>query len=176
MAPHPRLVLLDRDGVLNRDLPQSVRTPEALEMLPGAAAAVARINRAGIPVALCTNQSIVGRGIIDEAMLDRIHNRLKDALAAEGGRLDRLYVAPDAPERATPRRKPGPGMLLEALADFGCRPEDAVMVGDAARDGEAAHGAGVAFHRVLSGKREPVAAPCAGIHADLAACVDALLG
>lgn len=170
-----RLALIDRDGVINRDLPESVRSPERLEMLPGSAAAVARLNRAGILTALVTNQSIVGRGVIDPAMLEAIHARMVAALAAEGGRFDAIYVAPDAPEAATERRKPGPGMLLEALARFQCRPDQAVMIGDAERDAIAALRAGVPFRLVLSGKDRSVAAPCAGVHADLAEAVEALL-
>ena len=76
-----RLVLLDRDGVLNEDRPHSVRTLGDLVLLPRAADAVARLNGAGLRVAIVTNQSIVGQGIIDAAMLDRIHDRLRDELA-----------------------------------------------------------------------------------------------
>jgi len=73
-----RLILLDRDGVLNLDRPDSVKSPAELVLLPGAAAAVARLNQAGRLVVVCSNQSVVGRGIIDEAMLAHIHDKLRD--------------------------------------------------------------------------------------------------
>jgi D-glycero-D-manno-heptose 1,7-bisphosphate phosphatase len=156
MAANPRLVLLDRDGVLNEDRPDSVRTPDTLVLLPRAAAAVARLNAAGIAVAVCTNQSIVGRGIVDMAELDAIHNRLTAELAAEGARLDAILVAPDAPgcEGKDPwaRRKPGAGMLRDALSQFGAAAPETPMIGDALRDLQAAATAGCPRHLVLTGK------------------------
>ena len=146
------LVLLDRDGVLNQDRPSSVRAPDELVMIPRAGAAVARLNRAGIRVAVVTNQSVVGRGLIDEAMLARIHDTLAAKLAEDGARLDALLVAPDAPDAATDRRKPGPGMLNEALAQFGQRPDKCPMIGDALRDLEAAKAAGCPRVLVRTGK------------------------
>ncbi len=147
-----RLVLIDRDGVLNQDRPDSVTAGEQLVMIPRAAAAVARLNRAGIPVAVVTNQSVVGRGVVDPATLDEIHARLHAELAKEDARVDAIYVAPDAPDKATQRRKPGPGMLLEAMADFVVDPEDTIMIGDAVRDLEAAVAAGCGRILVRTGK------------------------
>ena len=148
-----RLVLTDRDGVLNEDRPEGVRSPEELRLIEGSAEALARLNRAGIPVAVVTNQSGLGRGVLDEAGLTAIHRRLEAALAeAAGARLDLILVAPDAPERAGPRRKPGPGMLLEALARFQVGAENAVMIGDDLRDLEAAAAAGCRRILVRTGK------------------------
>ncbi|MCC7276291.1 MAG: HAD-IIIA family hydrolase [Alphaproteobacteria bacterium] len=177
-----RLLMLDRDGVLNVDRAESVRTPDALEMIPGAAAAVARVNAARIPVAIVSNQSVVGRGIVDAAMLERIHDRLRDALACEGAGIDAWFVCTDPPDRATERRKPRPGMLREALARFRVAPGDAVMVGDAPGDLEAARAAGCRRVLVRTGKGAATQAqgiaphllPVA-VHADLAAAVEALL-
>ena len=90
-----RLVLLDRDGVLNADRPDSVKSPAELVMLPGAAAAVARLNAAGRLVVVCTNQGVVGRGVIDETMLGRIHEKLRGELARAGARLDALLHCAD---------------------------------------------------------------------------------
>lgn len=146
------LVLLDRDGVLNHDLPTSVRSPEELTLIPRAAAAVSRLNQAGMKVALCTNQSIVGRGVIDEATLRNIHDKLLSALDDEGAFVDAIFVAPDAPDRATDRRKPGAGMLREALAEFSAEPAATPMVGDSLRDLQAAAAAGCQRHLVLTGK------------------------
>ena len=179
-----RLVLTDRDGVLNEDRAEGVRRPEELALIPGAAAAVRRLNRAGIPVAVVTNQSAVGRGLIGALELDAIHRRLETALAeAAGARIDLILTAPDAPEGAGPRRKPAPGMLLEAMARFGVAAEDAVMIGDDQRDLEAAAAAGCRRILVRTGKGAAFAA--AGLPAwlepvdlcdNFAAAVDRLLG
>lgn len=147
-----KLILLDRDGVINVDRLDSVRTPEQLIMIPGAAAAVARLNQAGLKTALCTNQSILGRGWVTQEVFDTIHIKLVAELAAEGAKLDTILVAPDAPDAATPRRKPGPGMLQEALNLHGLWPDEAVMIGDSLVDAQAAKAASVPFILVRTGK------------------------
>jgi D-glycero-D-manno-heptose 1,7-bisphosphate phosphatase len=178
-----RLVLLDRDGVLNADRPDSVKSPAELLLLPGAADAVRRLNEAGRLVVVCTNQGVVGRGVIDEAMLDRIHDKLRVELARAGGRLDALFHCSDSPERPGPRRKPAPGMLREAMARFRIPANETVMIGDALVDLEAAAAAGCRRILVRSGKGR--ATQAAGIparllpvavHEDLAAAIEALLG
>jgi D-glycero-D-manno-heptose 1,7-bisphosphate phosphatase len=178
-----RLVLADRDGVLNEDRPLGVRSPGEIALIPGAAKGLRRLNLAGIPVALVTNQSAVGRGLMSPAELEAIQDRLEAALNAAGAYLDLILVARDAPERASPRRKPAPGMLLEALAWFAVSPEDAVMIGDDLRDLEAAAAAGCRRILVRTGKGAELAA--AGIPEHLqpvelcdsfAAAVDTLLG
>lgn len=178
-----KLVLLDRDGVLNQDRADFVKNPGELVMIPGSAAAVARLNRAGIKVAVCTNQSCVGRGIIGPDMLDRIHDSLRDHLAAAGGHVDLLLHAPDAPDAATDRRKPGPGMLREALAQLRVAPHDAVMIGDNLIDLQAAVTAGVARILVRTGKGAamqarglPAEVLPVTVRTDLADAVDRLLG
>jgi D-glycero-D-manno-heptose 1,7-bisphosphate phosphatase len=178
-----RLVLTDRDGVLNEDRPGGVRHPDELRLISGAADALRRLNEAGIPVALVTNQSAVGRGLLSPAGLQAIQERLVAELAGAGARLDLILIAPDHPQRAGPRRKPGPGMLLEALARFDVAPDEAVMVGDDLRDIEAAQAARCRRILVRTGKGAALAA--AGIPeglqpvevcADFAAAVDSLLG
>jgi D-glycero-D-manno-heptose 1,7-bisphosphate phosphatase len=173
-----RLVLLDRDGVLNVDRPDSVRHPDDLAMIPGAAEAVARLNRAGWRAALVSNQAVVGRGHIDQAMLEGIQAKLRAALAAAGAVLDAEFVCTDT---AGPRRKPAPGMLLEALARFAADPAKTPMIGDSLSDLQAAKAAGCARVLVLTGKGAQTArtlppglGPVA-IHPDLAGAVDALL-
>lgn len=161
----PRLVLLDRDGVLNVDRPDSVKTPDELVMLPGAAAAVARLNYANIKVALVSNQSVVGRGIISEQMLQHIQNKLRDMLAREGARLDFVALCTDPPWAASERRKPGDAMLLEAIRRFSLSARDAVMIGDAMTDLQAAAKAGCSRILVRTGKG--AATQAAGISSDL---------
>ena len=178
-----RLVLLDRDGVLNQDSSNYVKTPGELHMIPGSARAVARLNGAGIKIAICTNQSAVGRGIIDEAMLERIHQKLREELAREGGHVDAIFLCPDPPWAATRRRKPGPGMLEEALRRFSANPAETPMIGDNRIDLEAAAALGCPRHLVRTGHGAKVQAegiPPAllpvRVHDDLAAAVTALLG
>jgi D-glycero-D-manno-heptose 1,7-bisphosphate phosphatase len=177
------LVILDRDGVLNADRPDSVKNPDELVMIAGAAAAVARLNRAGLRVAVCTNQSIVGRAIIDQAMLDRIHAKLRDALAREGAHVDAWFVCPDAPWAATRQRKPEPGMLLDALRRFGADAAHTPVIGDALTDLQAAAAAGCPRHLVRTGKGAatqgagiPAALLPVAVHDDLAQAVEAILG
>jgi D-glycero-D-manno-heptose 1,7-bisphosphate phosphatase len=177
-----RLVLLDRDGVLNEDRPDYVKHPGELALIPGSAAAVARLNRAGALVAVCTNQACVGRGIVAPAMLDRVHDHLRELLAREGARIDLLLVAPDPPWAASDRRKPGPGMLREALARFGAEPAATPFVGDTVTDLQAARAAGCRRVLVRTGQGRatqaqgiaPELLPLA-VHDDLAAAVAALL-
>lgn len=178
-----RLVLLDRDGVLNEETPNYVKHPGELKLIPGAARAVARLNNAGITVAVCTNQSCVGRGIIDDAMLERIHQTLRQELARDGARLDLILACTDHPDRATRRRKPGPGMLEEALRRYGANPAETPMIGDNLRDLEAAAAAGCPRHLVRTGHGAKVQAKGlppevlpVRVHDDLAAAIATLLG
>lgn len=175
------LVLLDRDGVLNEDRADFVKTPAELIMLPQAAEAVARFNRAGHKVAVVSNQSGVGRGLMTSDDLGAVHAALAAHLEAANAHLDALIVCTDPPWAATHRRKPGPGMLEEALAQFDTAAGDAVMIGDALRDLEAAAALGVRRVLVRSGKGretertltsavEPVA-----VYDHLAAATDAVL-
>ena len=176
------LVLLDRDGVLNEERPGFVTNPGELVMIAGAAAAVARLSAAGHRTVVVTNQSVVGRGLIDTEMLERIHHKLYDEIARAGGRIETVLACPDPPWAPTARRKPSPGMLREALARFAGEAADTPMIGDSLRDLEAAHAAGC--RRVLVRTGNGAATQAAGIPAalapvavfdDLAEAVDKLL-
>lgn len=176
-----RLIILDRDGVINEDRPESVRNLDHLKLLPGAGAAVAQLNRAGYAVAIATNQAVVGRGHIDLTMLDMIHAKMLRHLSDYGGRIDRIYVAPETPEHATSRRKPGPGMLLEALRDFSAVAGDTFMIGDDLTDLNAAAAAACRPLLVRTGKGQQRQAECQkafpklGIYDDLEAAVISIL-
>lgn len=151
-------VIFDRDGVLNVDTGYAF-DPDKLEWMPGARAAVARVNAAGVAAVITTNQSGIGRGYYTEDQMHAFHAEMLRQLAADGARIDRIYFAPhheDAPEPRYrvanhPDRKPNPGMLLKALTDFAVSPSDAIMIGDKESDMEAARRAGVAGHLYRGG-------------------------
>lgn len=144
------LLLLDRDGVINEDLTTGVRHKQELVLLPQVPQSIARLNQAGIPVAVITNQANVGRGILSPKELEEIHYHLQVLLSASGAKIDHFFVCPDA--TFSPRRKPAPGMLFEALQLFHKSPQEALMVGDALRDLEAAAAAGCPSILVKTGK------------------------
>ena len=146
------LVLLDRDGVINRDDKIGILRVEDFHILPRVPEAIALLKRHHFHIAVCTNQSAIGRGHLTVEALDAMHAMLQQSLQQSGGSIDAFYHAPDLPEQASPRRKPGPGMLQEALARFGADPARTPMVGDMARDLEAAHAAGCPRVLVRTGK------------------------
>ncbi|MFN7902736.1 MAG: D-glycero-alpha-D-manno-heptose-1,7-bisphosphate 7-phosphatase [Holosporales bacterium] len=177
----PRLVLLDRDGVINIDQGHGITRIEDFKIIPGVASAIAALNTAGILVAVATNQACVGRGELSLAGLDAIHALMHKELAKEGAYLDKIYYCPDA--TPSPRRKPAPGMLLEALADFGANAVNTPFVGDAVRDIEAAIAAGCLPVLLQTGKGQesldllkqtPVYSEVA-IYSDLPSFVEAYL-
>ena len=177
-----KLVMLDRDGVLTEERDGYVKHPGELQLIEGAAGAVARLNAAGIKTALVSNQSVVGRGIIGADMLERIHAKLRSELAAAGARLDLLLTCTDAPHSPSERRKPAPGMLREALAHFRVAPHEAVMIGDQATDLRAALAAGVPAVLVRTGKGAELLAKglpqdilTVRVYASLTSAVEALL-
>jgi D-glycero-D-manno-heptose 1,7-bisphosphate phosphatase len=147
-----KLVMLDRDGVLNEDRADYVKNPRELVLIPGVGEAIGHLNGAGIKVAVVSNQSAVGRGIITLDMLERINAQLIEDLARTGARIDLFLVCTDAPGRPSERRKPAPGMLREALSHFRTLPSEAVMIGDQMTDLQAARAAGVARFLVRTGK------------------------
>jgi D-glycero-D-manno-heptose 1,7-bisphosphate phosphatase len=153
-----KAVIFDRDGVLNVDH-GFLSEAEKLEWMPGARAAVARVNRSGALAIVATNQSGIGRGYYAEAAMHALHAVMREQLEAAGAHIDAIYFCPFHPEAADealrhpdhPDRKPNPGMILRALADFGVAPEDALMIGDKASDMEAARRAGVEGHLYRGG-------------------------
>jgi D-glycero-D-manno-heptose 1,7-bisphosphate phosphatase len=149
-GPVRQAALLDRDGVLNVDTGYTHK-PEDLTFMPGAVAAVRRLNQAGRLVIVVTNQSGVARGLYDEAAITTFHEAMNAALGREGARIDAFYycafhedAAVEAYRHADhPDRKPNPGMVLRALSDFSVAPGRAFMIGDRASDMQAAKRAGV---------------------------------
>jgi D-glycero-D-manno-heptose 1,7-bisphosphate phosphatase len=158
---------LDRDGTVI-ELVHHLTDPGGLRLIPGAAAAIARLNARGIAVVVVTNQSVIGRGKLTEAGLAEIHAELTRQLAAEGAALDAILHCPVAPTVTDPRviehpdRKPGPGMLLRAAGELGLALPRSVMVGDTISDMLAGRNAGVAatvLVRTGYGGRTPLPDP-----------------
>ncbi|MFW6092382.1 MAG: D-glycero-beta-D-manno-heptose 1,7-bisphosphate 7-phosphatase [Pseudomonadota bacterium] len=137
-----RLILLDRDGVINYDSPDYIKTAEEWHPLPGSIAAIARMKAQGLRVAVCTNQAGIGRGIIRPAELERIHRKLHGHVAKAGAALDGLIYCPHVPEAHCECRKPNPGMLLRMMHDLDCDAKETLFVGDSLKDVEAARRAG----------------------------------
>lgn len=128
-----RVVLLDRDGTINEEIGYVLR-PEELRLIPGALDALAELQGLGLGLVVVTNQSPVGRGLITEAELDAIHERLRELLAEGGVTLDRIEVCPHRPDEGCACRKPGRLMVDRAAAALGCDPRDGWIVGDHAGD------------------------------------------
>lgn len=151
-------LFLDRDGVLNEDRGYVARW-EDFAWIEGAREAVAAFNAAGWLVIVVTNQSGVGRGYYTEQAMHTLHTRMADELAAAGARIDAFYFAPQHPEAPSeayrhpdpPDRKPNPGMILRALADWPIDKARSVLVGDKLSDMEAARRAGVRALRFRGG-------------------------
>ena len=144
---------LDRDGVINENRPNMVRTWDEFEFLEGAAEAVRKINDAGWLVVVVTNQSIVNRGIITREALENIHRKMMAALAEKGAEVDAVYYCPHMREEGCQCRKPKPGMLLKAAEDLDINLSQSVMAGDLPTDVEAGHRAGVWRSELISKDR-----------------------
>jgi histidinol-phosphate phosphatase family protein len=147
---HRLNVILDRDGVLNKRRPrgQYVRHWSEFEWLPGALEALQLLKEANYRVAIVSNQAGIGRGVMNEADLLQIHDRMRADASAAGGRIDEIYYCPHDWEAGCDCRKPKPGMLFQAQRDLNLDLSRTVFVGDDERDGEAADQAGCPFVKV----------------------------
>jgi len=178
-----RLVILDRDGVINQDSDDFIKSPEEFVPLPGSLEAIARLNAAGYRVAVATNQSGIGRGLFDRATLTAIHQKLETLLSETGGRLDALAYCPHTPEDGCECRKPKPGLLRQISQELKTDLTGVPVIGDSLRDLESAQAVGAAPMLVRTGKGERTLAQLAEapgladvpVFTDLAEAVDALL-
>jgi len=176
-----RLILLDRDGVINFDSPAFIKTPEEWRPVPGALSAIARLKRQGWLVAVCSNQSGVGRGLITPDALEAIHEKLRQCLSQLEVSLDGLAFCPHHPDEHCRCRKPAPGMLLEMMSRLGASADECIVVGDSLRDIEAGKAAGcrTVLVRTGNGSRSEAAARALGVDAvfdDLAGFASAVTG
>jgi D-glycero-D-manno-heptose 1,7-bisphosphate phosphatase len=149
-----KLVVLDRDGVINRDSDQFIKTPEEWRPIPGSLEAIARMNHAGFRVVIATNQSGVGRGLFEMATLNAIHEKMHRALALVGGHIDAVFFCPHTADSQCDCRKPKTGMLKEIGLRFGVDLAGIPCIGDSLRDLAAAESAGAQPILVLTGKGE----------------------
>jgi len=147
-----KLVILDRDGTINADSDEFVKTPEEWLPLPGALEAIARLNHAGWHVVIASNQSGLGRGLFDVASLNAMHAKMHRLLAAAGGRIDAVFYCPHAPDDGCACRKPKPGLFEQIGERFGIELANVPTAGDSARDLQAGAAAGCEPHLVLTGK------------------------
>jgi D-glycero-D-manno-heptose 1,7-bisphosphate phosphatase len=146
-----KLVILDRDGTINADSDEYVKSPAEWQPLPGALEAIARLNHAGWHVVVATNQSGLGRGLFDVAALNAMHAKMHSMLAAVGGRIDALFYCPHTPVDKCRCRKPEPGLFEQIGERYGMDLKTVPAVGDTLRDLVGAASAGCEPHLVLTG-------------------------
>ncbi|MDX8414452.1 MAG: HAD-IIIA family hydrolase [Mariprofundales bacterium] len=169
--PHSPIntVILDRDGVINFDSRHYILTPEQWQPVPGALQAIAHLRQQQIPVAIASNQSAVGRGMISAEQFAAIRHTMEQQITAAGGALATQAYCFHAPDDGCDCRKPKPGLIKQILATLQCQPDTTIMVGDSLRDIEAATAAGIRSALVISGHhdREPLIAKVRQINADI---------
>ena len=180
------LVILDRDGVINHDSDDYIKSPDEWQPLPGSLEAIARLCRADYTVVVATNQAGVGRGLFSQEMLIRIHRKMASSIRDKGGRLDSVFFCPHSPAEQCGCRKPKPGMLLEISDRLGIGLSGVPVVGDSLRDLEAAEAAGAMPVLVKTGRGRLTQEKLSKgelshtlgqtpVYADLAAFTDAVL-
>lgn len=177
-----RLVILDRDGVINEDSDAYIKSPDEWVPIPGSLEAIARLNRAEYRVVVASNQSGLARGLFDADTLSRIHEKMHRALADVGGAVDAVFFCPHGPDDECDCRKPRPGLLQDIARRLNVSLRGVPAIGDSLRDLQAARSVGAQPILVLTGKGAKTQARLQAegfgdipVFADLAAAVDALL-
>jgi D-glycero-D-manno-heptose 1,7-bisphosphate phosphatase len=132
------LIVLDRDGVINRDSESFIKSPDEWIALPGSPEAIGRLNEAGYTVIVATNQSGIGRGLLSVETLDQIHDKMSKTITNAGGHLEAIYYCPHEPDADCDCRKPKPGLLQQIIKDYGRSAAELTIIGDSMRDLEAA--------------------------------------
>lgn len=152
--PQDRFVLMDRDGVINADSDDFIKSPEEWQPIEGSLEAIALLNQHDYKVAVITNQSGLARNLFDEATLGEIHNKMRRMLAEQGGEIAAIYYCPHAPDSQCLCRKPKPGLLLTFAAEHPADLSETYFVGDSLRDIQAALAANSKPILVKTGKGE----------------------
>ena len=175
-----KLIILDRDGVINEDSDAFIKTPDEWIPLPGSLDAIARLTKAGYTIVVATNQSGLGRGFFDIMTLNAIHQKMQNAVKAAGGQIEAIFFCPHTASDNCDCRKPRQGMFSTISERFDTPLEDVPSVGDSLRDLQAAFLAGCTPILVLSGKGKKTLEngglpPKTSIFDDLSAVADHLL-
>ena len=175
-----KLIILDRDGVINQDSDEFIKSVDEFIPLPGSLEAIARLKKAGYTIAVATNQSGIARGYYDEATLAAMHDKLAHLLDKQGGEIDYIAYCPHGPDDDCACRKPHPGLLNEISKHFNVELTNVPIIGDSLRDIQAARSVGAYPILVKTGKGERTLENTDQIcdipvYADLAAAVDALI-
>lgn len=153
-AKMDKWLILDRDGVINYDSDDFIKSPDEWRPLPGSLEAIARLNQAGYRIVVISNQSGLARQLFDQAMLEAIHNKFTRLLAQHDGRVEQIYYCPHGPDDTCDCRKPLPGLFKQFAKDFGISLNGIIAVGDSVRDLQAAHTAGARAALLQTGKGE----------------------
>ncbi|MCL2875993.1 MAG: D-glycero-beta-D-manno-heptose 1,7-bisphosphate 7-phosphatase [Betaproteobacteria bacterium] len=147
-----KLIILDRDGVINYDSEQFIKSPDEWRPIPGSLEAIALLNRWGWRAVVASNQSGVGRGLFDMDTLNAIHDKMLKSLAQVGGRIDAIFFCPHPADSTCNCRKPKPGLLIDIRERFHVDLTNVPIVGDSLRDLQAAEAVGGLPYLVLTGK------------------------
>lgn len=177
--PGTRLIVLDRDGVINKDSDLYIKSPDEWVPIPGSLEAIARLNQWGWRVVVCTNQSGIGRGLFGMDTLNAIHDKMIRAAAHAGGSIDAVFFCPHTNADACDCRKPKAGMLREIAARYNTDMAGVPVIGDSLRDLQSAVAVGARPMLVLTGKGrktqlDPALPEGTPVFADLAAAVKSL--
>ena len=148
------LIILDRDGVINHDSPDYIKSTQEWQPLPGSASAVAKLSKAGFTLAIASNQSGLGRGLFTQNTLDKIHTKMHTLIRAAGGKIDGIFICPHTAEDYCSCRKPLPGLIYQAFKHFNMHSENSnrvIVIGDSLRDLQAAKNANCVPFLVATG-------------------------
>jgi D-glycero-D-manno-heptose 1,7-bisphosphate phosphatase len=177
-----KLIVLDRDGVINHDSDNYIKSKEEWQPIDGSLEAIARLNHGGYTVVVASNQSGIGRGYFDIEALSAMHKKMDDMLTKVGGRVDAIFYCPHKPEDSCDCRKPKPGLLLEIGQRFNVPLNEVVFIGDSVSDIKAASNANSKAMLVRTGKgvkaEKILLAECKAsipVYDDLAAAVAVIL-
>lgn len=169
-----KLLILDRDGVINHESDSYIKSPDEWKPLDGSLEAIARFTKAGIRVVVATNQAGIARGLFDLDTLGAIHDKMQKAVQSAGGVISAVFFCPHSDADNCACRKPKPGMVHDILDRTGIAPSDTVLVGDSLRDMQAGHAANCRTILVLTGNgqrtmRQEELPPGTKVRVDLAA-------
>lgn len=176
------LIILDRDGVINEDSAEFVKSTAEWVPIPGSIEAIALLSRAGFTVTVASNQSGLARGLFKRRALTAMHRKLRRGVSKHGGRVDRIVVCPHGPDDGCDCRKPRPGLLRRLAGYYGAPLVDVPVIGDSLRDIQAAYSVGARPVLVRTGNGRKTESALTGsllaidVFDDLSAAADSLVG